>query len=292
MNEKYLKNLEAKERELHADINALDKANQSAKNIAALQKKKDEAYKKYLAVLEQNRPKAGAIKRVSAALSPLSGIPHAYYESNAAIYPKVFINSYTKYVKDQLKTLTTGKDYSIGHKTGDNILERYAGMEAGPLRTALGLGIDIGTDPAMFGATKLTFTALKKTGSVMVDLAAKVPKVEKGLDNLGRMFNIFYDLEKTKTPEFVSKFKDAFRIAVESGDFTHLRKMGVNTTPYTSKIQWPKLTKVEKDIFLKSTQSTSGKALSEIDEIKQFEGPMGCDRCKAKNSWFLQTKIT
>ena len=273
MNEKYLKNLEAKERELHDDINALDKANQSAKNIAALQKKKDEAYKKYLAVLEQNRPKAGAIMRVSAALSPLSGIPHAYYESNAAIYPKVFINSYTKYVKDQLKTLTTGKDYSIGHKTGDNILERYAGMEAGPLRTALGLGIDIGTDPAMFGATKVTFMALKKTGSVMVDLAAKVPKVEKGLDNLGRMFNIFHDLEKMKTPEFVDKFKDAFRIAVNSGNFDALKKMGVDVSAYAKPV-FSKLTQTEKKIYETSIQSTRGKTLSEIAEIN-----------KAKKEW-------
>jgi hypothetical protein len=77
--------------------------------------------------------------------------------------------------------------------------------------------------------------ALKKTGSVMVDLAAKVPKVEKGLDNLGRMFNIFHDLEKTMKPDELAEFKDAFSVAVESRDFSRLNKLGYNVSKYTGK---------------------------------------------------------
>lgn len=136
------------------------------------------------------------------------------------------------------------------------------GLPDNTMTTIAGILGDMTVDPTTFGAMKPVFKTIGKMGSMSVELASKVPNIEKGIEAIKKSFNIFYDIEKTGNPEIVAKFKDAFRIAAESKDFSKLAGMGLDVSKYVSKNT--KLTEYSKYFRDESGKFASSKEYQKI----------------------------
>lgn len=235
-----LKKLEERERLLREEINSYEQAEKTAANIAVLQKKKAELQKTISDNLTLNPPEAGTIKRLTSVLGALSPVDAIYklneesFKSNSTLssVSSTFATSYAKDIVNRLKTFATGKDYSLNEKTYKDIITKQMGFQDNWLTTTLGVVGDIAIDPVNFGAMKPVFKTIGFAGTELTKLASKIPQVEKGIENVKRSFDIFYDLEKTGKPEDVAKFTEAFREAV-NGNFTKLKDFGLDVSKYT-----------------------------------------------------------
>jgi len=70
------------------------------------------------------------------------------------------------------------------------------GLPDNTMTTIAGILGDMTVDPTTFGAMKPVFKTIGKMGSMSVELASKVPNIEKGIEAIKKSFNIFYDIEK------------------------------------------------------------------------------------------------
>ncbi len=239
----YLDDLKAREEKAEEDLRRLEEAEEIAKNIANLER--------------AQHSKAGTIKRMVSTFGALSPVDAIYKANEAAFkrdgagyaasaFGRTFAKSYASSISNNLKTAWTGNDYTTQQKTYRDIIEKQMGMKKGAASTTLGVVGDIATDPLNFIGTP-AFKIVSKTAGVigtgMKTLAAKAPAIEKGMDAFARQFNIFYDIEKSFNVKSVNKFKDAFRIAAESGNFTKLAKLGFDVRGYTKKLYDPALIK-------------------------------------------------
>ena len=239
----YLDDLKAREEKAEEDLRRLEEAEEIAKNIANLER--------------AQHSKAGTIKRMVSTFGALSPVDAIYKANEAAFkrdgagyaasaFGRTFAKSYASSISNNLKTAWTGNDYTTQQKTYRDIIEKQMGMKKGAASTTLGVVGDIATDPLNFIGTP-AFKVVSKTAGVigkeMAVLAAKAPIIEKGMDAFARQFNIFYDIEKSFNVKSVNKFKDAFRIAAESGNFTKLAKLGFDVRGYTKKLYDPALIK-------------------------------------------------
>jgi len=235
MDKKLADSLEERERQLRESIADYEKAAEKAKSIAVLTKKQDSLQKDISSYLNTSRPDAGTIKRLTAGLGALSPVDAIYKANEGALKDFVtnFSKSYAKSISDNLLTTATGKDFTLNHKTYKDIITKQMGMKDGALASILGLAGDIAVDPVNFGAMKPLFKGIGKIGSFSVEMASKIPRVEKGIDVLKSQFNIFYEIEKAFPKSSVDKFKDAFRVAAESKNFDKLAKLGFDVSNYT-----------------------------------------------------------
>jgi endonuclease YncB( thermonuclease family) len=228
-----------------------------AKKVAEVRKQEEASKKKTTNILDSVKPKAGTIKRLGSALGALSPVD-AIYKANEASFKEdagtsklnSFVSTlgkaYAKSIIDNLKTAGTGTDYTIGQKTGRDIVSKQMGAGKGAASTVAGLALDIATDPInVVGGP--AFKAISKTlsfaGKQMTTLASKAPAVEKGIDTLKSQFNVFYEIEKLYKPSSVDKFKTAFSKAAETNNFDHLAKLGFDVSKYTKKSYKPELQK-------------------------------------------------
>lgn len=224
--------LAEQEKLLRDEINDFDTAAKTAKNIAALNKKKDELQKDINTYLNTPRPDAGTIRRMVAGLSPFSPVNASYNASKDMSgfgnSLQTFFSSYLKDIQNNLKTAKSGKDYTLGQKTGKDLLT-LGGMKDGWMKSVAGFGLDVFLDPTTFGAMKPVFKTIGKMGSMSVDLASKVPQVEKGIEGLKSRFNLFYEIEKSMPTAEVEAFKSDFRLAV-NGNMDALKKWSSSAT--------------------------------------------------------------
>jgi len=241
--------LKERERLLRDKVNDYDTAAKTAQRIAALQKTKDELQKEISEYLTAPRPTAGTIKRLTSALSSLSPVDAIYKANEASLkeatgvdaagtFASTLGTSYMKSIRDNLMTAATNKDYTQGHKTYKDIITKQMGMKDSTAATVLGVAGDIGTDPLNFvggNAMSLLFKGVKGIGGKVVEVASKSELAEKGIDGLGRMFDIWHDVAKSTTPQKLAELKNAFTEAVESGNFDKLKTMGFDTGVYKSK---------------------------------------------------------
>ena len=110
------KDYEDREQTLREEIAQYEKDLQSTQNISLLNKRRNDLLDKINAAnkknMERSLPKAGPIRRVGAALDPLSGIYHGIYNANEATkqdasvkkFVEAFSKSYSQSVANQLKT--------------------------------------------------------------------------------------------------------------------------------------------------------------------------------------------
>ena len=260
MDKKLADSLEERERQLRESISDYEKAAESAKKIATLTKKQDSLQKDISTYLNTSRPDAGTIKRLTAGLSALQPIDAIYKanEGESNKFAQNFIKTYIKDIRDNLNTVVTGKDYTLGQKTYKDILTKQMGMKDGKLATGLGMIGDIAIDPTSFGAMKPVFKTVGKLGSFSADMISKIPQIEKGIDVLKSNFNIFYEIEKTFPKSSVDKFKSAFTVAVESKDFSKLANLGFDVSKYTKKGFSPDLQKPIPNQFNKILEEAFG----------------------------------
>jgi len=254
----YLDDLKAREEKAEEDLRRLEEAEEIAKNIANLER--------------AQHSKAGTIKRMVSMFGALSPVDAIYKANEASLrrekagdaataFVKTFSSSYIRSVANNAKTALSGNDYTTQQKTYRDIIEKQMGMKKGAASATLGIVGDIATDPLNFIGTP-AFKVVSKTASVvgkgMTTLAAKAPAIEKGMDTLARQFNIFYDIEKSFPKSSVDKFKDAFRVAAESGNFTKLAKLGFDVRGYTKKLYDPAFIKTINPKFVKVLDEAFG----------------------------------
>ncbi len=254
----YLDDLKAREEKAEEDLRRLEEAEEIAKNIANLER--------------AQHSKAGTIKRMVSTFGALSPVDAIYKANEASLrrekagdaataFVKTFSSSYIRSVANNAKTALSGNDYTTQQKTYRDIIEKQMGMQKGGASATLGVIGDIATDPLNFIGTP-AFKVVSKTAGVigkeMAVLAAKAPIIEKGMDAFARQFNIFYDIEKSFNVKSVNKFKDAFRIAAESGNFTKLAKLGFDVRGYTKKLYDPAFIKTINPKFVKVLDEAFG----------------------------------
>ena len=240
----YLDDLKAREEKAEEDLRRLEEAEEIAKNIANLER--------------AQHSKAGTIKRMVSTFGALSPVDAIYKANEAAFkrdgagyaasaFGRTFAKSYASSISNNLKTAWTDKDYTTQQKTYRDIIEKQMGMQKSAASTTLGVVGDIATDPLNFIGTP-AFKVVSRTASVigkeMATLAAKAPAIEKGVDALARQFNIFHDIEKLYPKSSVDKFKNAFRVAAESGSFYKLAKLGFDVSKYTKRKHNPDFQKI------------------------------------------------
>jgi len=188
-------------------------------------------------------PEAGTIKRLTSLVSaaqPVDAIYRANEESfksntNMAKVAGVFLESYAKSFTENIKTAATGRDFTRGQKTYKDIITKQMGMKDGALATALGLAGDIAIDPSSFGGFKLAATGMGKVLGAGGKQALKIPQVSKVFDSIQGAFNLFHQVEKVLPADKLTELKSAFRVAVESKDFSDLQKLGLDVSKYTKK---------------------------------------------------------
>jgi len=236
--------LKVRKENAEEELRRLEEAEEIAKSIANLER--------------AQQVKAGTIKRMVSAFGALSPVDAIYKANEAALkrnsagntsaaFARSFAKSYASSVSNNAKTAWTGQDYTTQQKTYRDIIEKQMGMQKGGVSTTLGVVGDIATDPLNFIGTP-AFKVVSRTASVigkeMATLAAKAPAIEKGVDALARQFNIFHDIEKLYPKSSVDKFKDAFRVAAESGSFYKLAKLGFDVSKYTKRKHNPDFQKI------------------------------------------------
>lgn len=236
--------LKTREAKAEDDLRRLEEAEEIAKNIANLER--------------AQQVKASTIKRMVSTFGAFSPVDAIYKANEASLkrsdagkataaFARSFAKSYADSIANNAKTAWTGRDYTTQQKTYSDIIEKQMGMKKGGASTALGVVGDIATDPLNFIGTP-AFKVVSKTAGVigkeMAVLAAKAPIIEKGMDAFARQFNIFYDIEKLYPKSSVDKFKDAFRVAAESGSFYKLAKLGFDVSKYTKRKHNPDFQKI------------------------------------------------
>ena len=185
--------------------------------------------------------KLGALDRVKKALDTLdtSNATNEYFRQIKA--GTVDSTTWSKQqIKDSLESITsaiTGRDMtgalSGGGRKKDytDTLKEYLGAKPGLLTTTGSLAAGMATDPsASFNTVGKVFTGIKLAGSKAITLSREIPTVEKAFDNLGRMFDVFHDVEKILPAKKMQEFKDAFRIVANSSGpnkYDELKKFGI-----------------------------------------------------------------
>lgn len=259
-----LEELQERERIVREEVNEYDQAVVVARNIAEQQNKKSTLQLEINKYLTQDRPEAGTIKRMTSVLGGLSGVNAIYQANEAAIlkatenanaapmeFVKTFVSQYAKDIGKNVLTAATGKDYTQGNKTYKDIMSKQMGLadttgmseSMAKLNnfglTAAGVLGDITIDANIVGGLKPFFSTIQYLGKSGINLAKQIPMLEKGMDTIAESFNIFHNIEKTQTPAIVEKFKNAFRPAVATRDFTKLDEMGINVSGFSNQFGTP-----------------------------------------------------
>ncbi|MDQ5985868.1 MAG: hypothetical protein CSYNP_01585 [Syntrophus sp. SKADARSKE-3] len=120
-------------------------------------------------------------------------------------------------------------------KTYKDIVIDQMGMKNRTAATVFGAVGDISTDLGNVGAIGPLFKVVGSLGKTAIDVGQKIPTIEKGIDAVGRMFNLFYDVEKAgaRFPNgatITDLFKNAIRDGVKTGKWSGVEKFGKDTS--------------------------------------------------------------
>lgn len=212
----------------------LDKQLEQSRKLAALatqNAKKTEAINANLTSAGQasiQGSKVSNLDRVFRTFSALSTTNASYQASLQEKFlaqQKTFYKTYASDIVKELGSAATGREQRSTPKATGRDLAKLLDM---PNSRAAGLALEIAGDPTSFvNVFKPVFSGITKIGmEATKQVASWSPKVSGVIDEVGRSFDLFYDIRKSMSSGKFKEFMQAYNFATATGDRTLLESFG------------------------------------------------------------------